>query len=47
MKKTVSITIDDSLYKRAKDKAKEDIRTFSNYITYLIEKDLEAKKGKK
>lgn len=47
MKKTVSITIDDSLYKKAKNKAKEDIRTFSNYITYLIEKDLERSKDKK
>lgn len=36
------ITIDKELYKKAIDKAKEENRSFNNYVINLISKDLNS-----
>lgn len=41
VKKTVSFTIDEALLKKAKAKADEEGRNMSNYLSYLIKRDLE------
>lgn len=42
--KRVGITLDDEVYKEAKLKAVQEDKTMKQYITELIEKDLQKEK---
>lgn len=42
-KKTVSFTIDEKIYRKAKEKAEKENRSFSNFLTNLIKTNLSIK----
>jgi predicted CopG family antitoxin len=42
-KKTVSFTIDNDIYEKAKEKSEKENRSFSNFLTNLIKTNLNIK----
>lgn len=46
LKKTVSFSIDSELLDEAKKIADEECRTLSNFLSFLIKKEVDKRKGK-
>lgn len=45
IKKQIPLRIDDNIYNKLKEAAKEEDRSVNSYIVQLIKKDLKKKEG--